>query len=199
MDGIELCRTLKNDERTSHIPIFLLTAKGSEEAQVEGLETGADAYIIKPFSQAILKARLANLLESRRCLQAHFQKDPSIPLQQITSNPVDEKFLKRASDIVEAHLADYDFAMDEFASSMYMSRSTLYRKIKALTGQSPSVFIRTVRLKHAAELLKTGYYNVSEVAYRVGFLDMTYFGRCFKKQFHCNPSEFMIQNKANNE
>ena len=197
MDGIELCRRLKNDENTSHIPIILLTAKGSEEAQVEGLETGADAYVTKPFSQAVLKARLANLLESRRRLQAHFQEDPSIPLQRITSNPVDEKFLKRAVDIVEAHLADYDFAIGEFSSSMHMSHSTLYRKIKALTGQSPSVFIRTIRLKRAAELLKAGHYNVSEVAYQVGFLEMSYFSRCFKRQFHCNPSQYVNQHKEN--
>jgi signal transduction histidine kinase/DNA-binding response OmpR family regulator len=197
MDGIELCRSLKNDENTSHIPVIILTAKGSEEAQVEGLEIGADAYVIKPFSQALLKARLVNLLESRRRLQAHFQRDPSIPIHKITSNPVDERFLKRAVDIVEAHLADYDFAMDEFSSSMHMSHSTLYRKIKALTGQSPSVFVRTIRLKHAAELLKTGHYNVSEVAYQVGFLEMTYFSRCFKKQFHCNPSQYTNLHKEN--
>jgi len=199
MDGIELCRTLKNDERTSHIPIILLTAKGSEAAQVEGLETGADDYVIKPFSQVVLKARLANLLESRQRLQAHFQRNPFIPPQKITSNPFDERFLKRALDVVKAHLDDYDFAMDAFSSQMHMSRSTLFRKIKALTGQSPSVFIRSVRLKHAAELLKTGHYNVSEVAYQVGFLDMAYFSNCFKKQFHCTPSQFMNQQKTGYE
>ncbi|UCC99380.1 MAG: response regulator [Phycisphaerales bacterium] len=198
MDGIKLCRALRKDEKTSHIPIILLTAKGSEAAQVEGLETGADDYVMKPFSQVVLKARLANLLESRQRLQAHFQRNPFIPLQKITSNPVDERFLKRALDVVEEHLADYDFAMDAFSSQMHMSRSTLYRKIKALTGQTPSVFIRTVRLKHAAELLKTGHYNISEVAYQVGFLDMAYFSNCFKKQFHCNPSQFKSQHKTSN-
>ena len=198
MDGIELCRLLKNDEDTSHIPIILLTAKGSEAAQVEGLKTGADDYIVKPFSQAVLQARLTNLLESRRRLQEHFQKEPSTSLPQITSNPVDEKFLRRAVKTVEANMADYDYAMESFSSHMHMSRSTLYRKIKAVTGQSPSVFIRTIRLKHAAELLKTGQYNVSEVAYQVGFMEMTYFGRCFKKQFQCTPSEYISQNQAQN-
>jgi len=198
MDGIELCRLLKNDEDTSHIPIILLTAKGSEAAHVEGLKTGADDYIVKPFSQAVLQARLANLLESRRRSQEHFQKEPSMSLPQITSNPVDEKFLRRAVKTVEANMADYDYAMESFSSHMHMSRSTLYRKIKAVTGQSPSVFIRTIRLKHAAELLKTGQYNVSEVAYQVGFMEMTYFGRCFKKQFQCTPSEYISQNQAQN-
>ena len=109
---------------------------------------------------------------------------------------MDARFLKRALDVVEGHLADYDFAMDAFSSQMHMSRSTLYRKIKALTGQSPSVFIRTIRLKHAAELLKTGPPSISEVAYQVGFLDTAYFSNCFKKQFHCNPSQFMSQHKT---
>jgi signal transduction histidine kinase/DNA-binding response OmpR family regulator/ligand-binding sensor domain-containing protein len=199
MDGIELCRSLKNDEHTSHIPIILLTAKGSEAAQVEGLQTGADAYVMKPFRQAVLKARITNLLESRHRLQAHFQKEPSLQLHKISANPVDERFLKRALNVVEAHLTDYDFAMDAFSAHMHMSRSTLYRKIKAVTGQSPSVFIRTVRLKHAAELLKTGHYNISEVAYQVGFLDMAYFSTCFKKQFRCNPSQFMGQHKSSDE
>ncbi|MFC1760707.1 ATP-binding protein [Planctomycetota bacterium] len=195
MNGIELCRNLKNSETTSHIPIIILTAKGSETEQVEGLETGADDYVMKPFSKAIFKARLANLLESRRRLHAHFQKDPSTPLQKITANPVDERFLKRACDIVEAHLADYEFSRDAFSAQMHMSRSTLYRKLKALTGQSPTVFIRTVRLKHAAELLKIGHYSISEVAYRVGFLDMAYFSTCFKSQFSCTPSKFANQHK----
>ncbi|HUV64699.1 MAG TPA: ATP-binding protein [Sedimentisphaerales bacterium] len=191
MDGIEFCRTLKYDENTSHIPVILLTAKGSEAAQVEGLETGADDYVVKPFSQAVLLARIANLLESRRRLQDRFQKDLVVQPQTITSNPVDERFLNRALEIVETHQADYEFDVDIFATCMHMSRSTLYRKTKALTGQSPSLFIRSVRLKHAAVLLKTGQYNVSEVAYQVGFLDMSYFGACFKEQFHCSPSQYM--------
>ncbi|MFC1760715.1 response regulator [Planctomycetota bacterium] len=196
MDGIELCRILKNNENSSHIPIILLTAKGSEDEQVEGLETGADDYVIKPFSRAILKASVTNLLESRRRLQSHFQKDPSLQVEKITGNPIDERFLKRALGIVETHLADYEFSIDSFSKHMHMSHSTLYRKIKALTGQSPSVFIRTVRLKHAAKLLKTGHYNVSEVAYQVGFLDMAYFSTCFKTQFQCTPSQFMSQHIA---
>jgi DNA-binding response OmpR family regulator len=193
MEGTELCRILKNDENTSHIPVILLTAKGSEAAQVEGLETGADDYIVKPFSQAVLKARIANLLESRRHLQTQFQTDLIVEPQNIAANPVDENFVKRALEAVEDHLADYEFDMDAFSKRMHMSRSTLYRKIKAITGQSPSVFIRTIRLKQAAGLLKTGQYTVSEVAYQVGFLDMSYFGACFKEQFECTPSDYVAQ------
>jgi len=193
MEGTELCRILKTDENTSHIPVIFLTAKGSEAAQVEGLETGADDYIVKPFSQAVLKVRIANLLESRARLQARFQKDLVVEPHTIAANPVDEGFLKRAMKTVEDHLADYEFDMDAFSKHMHMSRSTLYRKIKAITGQSPTVFIRTIRLKRAASLLRTGQYNVSEVAYQVGFLDMSYFGACFKEQFQCTPSDYVTQ------
>jgi len=195
MDGLALCKAIKTDENTSHIPVILLTAKGSEEAQVTGLETGADDYITKPFSNAVLLARVGNLLESRRRLRERFSRGTIPDPREITVTGADENFMRKAMDILDEHMSDYEFDVDAFAGMMPMSRSSLYRKIKVLTGLSPSVFIRSMRLKQAAALLETGKLNVSEVAYRVGFLDMSYFGASFKDQFGCTPSQYMSQHR----
>jgi len=199
MDGLELCRILKTDENTSHIPVILLTAKGSEEAQVLGLETGADDYITKPFSSAVLLARVDNLLESRRRLQERFKRAMILNPKEITVTSADEKLLQKAMDVLEENMGDYEFKVDAFTRMMPMSESSLYRKIKALTGQSPSVFMRSVRLKRAAALLASGRLGVSEVAYRVGFLDMSYFSVCFKNQFQCTPSQYISEHRPKNE
>ncbi len=191
MDGLELCRTLKTDENTSHIPVILLTAKSSQQAQIAGLETGADDYIVKPFSGDVLLARVRNLLESRRRLQERFSRSTILDPKEITVTSADEQFLQKAMDVIEKNIGDHEFDVDAFAGLMPMSRSWLYRKIKALTGQSPSVFIRSIRVKRAAALLETGDFNVSEVAYQVGFLDMSYFSACFKDQFQYTPSQYM--------
>ncbi len=199
MDGLALCQALKTDENTSHIPVILLTAKGSEEAQVTGLETGADDYIIKPFSSAVLLARVGNLLESRRRLRERFRRATILDPKEITVTSADEQFLRKAMDIIDENMDDYEFAVDAFAGKISMSRSSLYRKVKALTGQSPSVFIRSVRLKRAAAILKTGQFTVSEIAYQVGFLDMSYFGACFKDQFRCTPSQYLAEHRSGSE
>ena len=193
MDGLELCRALKTDENTSHIPVILLTAKGSEEAQVTGLETGADDYITKPFSSAVLLARVSNLLESRRRLRQRFSRAKILDPREITVTSADERFLQKAMDVLEENMGDYEFDIDAFSRMMPVSQSSLYRKIKALTGQSPSVFIRSIRLKRAAALLEAGKLNVSEAAYQAGFLDMSYFGKCFKDQFQCTPSQYLSE------
>jgi len=197
MDGLALCNALKTDENTSHIPVILLTAKGSEEARVTGLETGADDYITKPFSNAVLLARVSNLLESRRRLRERFSRGTIPDPKEITVTGADESFMQKAMDILEERMSDYEFDVDAFAGMMPMSRSSLYRKIKVLTGLSPSVFIRSMRLKRAAALLETGKLNVSEVAYRAGFLDMSYFGASFKDQFGCTPSQYMSGHRPN--
>ena len=199
MDGLALCKAIKTDENTSHIPVILLTAKGSEEAQVTGLETGADDYITKPFSNAVLLARVGNLLESRRRLRERFSRGTIPDPKEITVTGADENFMRKAMDILDEHMSDYEFDVDAFAGMMPMSRSSLYRKIKVLTGLSPSVFIRSMRLKRAAALLETAKLNVSEVAYRVGFLDMSYFGASFKDQFGCTPSQYMSQHRPDTD
>jgi DNA-binding response OmpR family regulator/signal transduction histidine kinase len=189
LDGYELCRTLKQDVLTSHIPIVLLTAKGSEESVLQGLEAGADDYITKPFSKSLLAARAGNLLELRRQLQLERKNRMTLQPEKITVSPIDDEFYKKLQDTVETHLSDPDFNVEALSRVLMMSQATLYRKIHALTGQNPTSFIRTYRIKRAAQLLKAKAGNVTGVADKVGFLDKSYFARCFKEQFHCSPSD----------
>ena len=189
MDGIELCKRLKTDELTSHIPVIMLTARASQEAELTGLETGADDYITKPFAMPILEARMNNLLQSRRKLREQFGK--SLPLQtnSVTTNITDEKFLHRAKTIVENNMVNHDYGVNEFANDMNMKYKTLYVKIKALTDQSLQGFIRAVRLEKSIKLLQEGNHTIQEVSSQVGFDDPNYFSRCFKQQFGFAPSE----------
>ena len=189
IDGYELCRTLKQDVLTSHIPIILLTAKGSEESVLQGLETGADDYITKPFSKSLLVARAGNLLELRRQLQLERKNRMTLQPEKITVSPMDDEFYKKLQDTVETHLSDPDFNVEALSRALQMSQATLYRKIQALTGETPTSFIRSYRIKRAAQLLEAHAGNVSQVADKVGFLDKSYFARCFKEQFHCLPSD----------
>ncbi|MFC2141205.1 two-component regulator propeller domain-containing protein, partial [Acidobacteriota bacterium] len=189
IDGYELCRTLKQDVLTSHIPIILLTAKGSEESVLQGLETGADDYITKPFSKSLLAVRAGNLLELRRQLQLERKNRMTFQPERITVSPMDDEFYKTLQDTVETHLSDPDFNVEALSRVLQMSQATLYRKIQALTGETPTLFIRSYRIKRAAQLLEAHAGNVSEVADKVGFLDKSYFARCFKEQFHCLPSD----------
>jgi len=188
-DGYELCRTLKQDVLTSHIPIILLTVKGSEESVLQGLETGADDYITKPFSKSLLMARAGNLLELRRQLQLERKNRMTLQPEKITISPMDDEFYKTLQDTVETHLSDPDFNVEALGRVLQMSQATLYRKIHALTGKTPTSFIRSYRIKRAAQLLEAHAGNVSEVADKVGFLDKSYFAMCFKEQFHCLPSD----------
>jgi DNA-binding response OmpR family regulator/signal transduction histidine kinase len=189
IDGYELCRTLKQDVLTSHIPIILLTVKGSEESVLQGLETGADDYITKPFSKSLLVARAGNLLELRRQLQLERKNRMMLQPEKITVSPMDDEFYKKLQDTVETHLSDPDFNVEALSRVLQMSQATLYRKIHGLTGKTPTSFIRSYRIKRAAQLLEAQAGNVSEIADKVGFLDKSYFARCFKEQFHCSPSD----------
>lgn len=195
LDGFELCRRLKNDERTSHIPVILLTARTQAESRLEGLSLGADDYLSKPFDPRELCVRVANLIEQRRKLQEKYarriaQLEPSA--MPVTS--ADEKFLKRAREVVENHLDDADFSVELFGREMGLSRSHLLRKLKALTGQSSQEFIRSHRLQRAAQYLTAGYGNVTEVAYAVGFQSLSNFSKRFRGQYGVNPSEYIAQN-----
>jgi DNA-binding response OmpR family regulator/ligand-binding sensor domain-containing protein/signal transduction histidine kinase len=189
IDGYELCHTLKQDVLTSHIPIILLTAKGSEESVLQGLETGADDYITKPFSKSLLVARAGNLMELRRQLQMERKSRITLQPERVTVLPLDDEFYKKLQDTVEVHLSDPDFNVEGLSGVLQMSQATLYRKIHALTGKTPTSFIRSYRIKRAAQLLEAHAGNVSEVADKVGFLDKSYFAMCFKEQFHCLPSD----------
>jgi signal transduction histidine kinase/ligand-binding sensor domain-containing protein/DNA-binding NarL/FixJ family response regulator len=190
MDGFKLCEKLKTDERTSHIPVILLTARASEASKLEGLETGADEYLIKPFSAKELTIRVKNLIDQRRKLRERFAQDITLSPKDITVTSADERFLERAMGIIEKHMGDPEFGVDIFGKEIGLSHSQLHRKIRALTNLSPVEFIRTLRLKRAASLLRQEYGNVAEVAYEVGFNNPSYFAECFRKLFGKSPSEY---------
>ncbi|GAA0747040.1 two-component regulator propeller domain-containing protein [Gaetbulibacter jejuensis] len=188
IDGIELCNTLKKDEKTSHIPIILLTAKSGDENEIKGLETGADDYIVKPFNSNKLKIRVEKLIELRQKLQsrysAHFE------LSSISTTPVDQQFLTKLKTILNDYIIDSSFNSNVLSKKMAMSRMQLHRKLKAITGFSTTEFIRNERLKLAVNLLKDSDLNISEIAYQVGFNTPSYFIKCFKDVYKSTPSEF---------
>lgn len=189
-DGYELCRVLKKDINTSHIPVILLTAKASEESIVRGLEVGADDYITKPFNTRMLLNRINNLIDLRRQLQLKIQRKKMLLPHEISVSSPDEKFLKEFQGIIEKNLSDPDFGVDELSKKLIMGRSTLYRKIQALTGETPNQFILSYRLERGAQLLREKFGNVTEVAFEVGFSSAAYFSKLFKEKFHQAPSEF---------
>ncbi|MEZ5070730.1 MAG: response regulator [Bacteroidales bacterium] len=196
MDGLELCRRLKSEEATSHIPVILLTAKDSLGDKIKGLETGADDYIPKPFHMKELRVRIANLIEQRTLLRERFSREVKLEPADITITPADERFLHQAIGVVEGHLKDEDFQLETFYREMNRSRSTMFRKLAALTGQSPSEFIRTIRLKRAASLLEQGFGSVSEISYEVGFRNVSYFNRSFRKLYGLSPREYLDRKKS---
>jgi signal transduction histidine kinase/DNA-binding response OmpR family regulator/ligand-binding sensor domain-containing protein len=193
MSGIELCQRLKTDERTSHIPVVLLTALATTEGKMTGLETGADEYLTKPFDARELHLRIRNLIESRRKLRERFSREIRVQPTDITVTSADEQFLQRVMRIVEEHLGDSEFSAEQFCREVGLSRMQLHRKLTALTGQSAGDFIRLMRLKRAAQLLEAQSATVSEIAYEVGFNTLFYFSKCFKEQFGVPPSEYKVQ------
>jgi signal transduction histidine kinase/ligand-binding sensor domain-containing protein/DNA-binding response OmpR family regulator len=195
MDGVELARKIKTETLTAHIPVVLLTAMGSEEKQLEGLKAGVNDYIAKPFTFEILASRIRNLLAQQKLLQKRFQKQIEVDPREVTITPVDEKFLKQALEIVEKQIDNPDFSVEDLSHEMCMSRVTLYRKILSLTGRSPLDFIRSIRLKTAAQLLEKSGMSVAEIAYRVGFNDPKVFTRFFKEEFKITPSQYIANTR----
>jgi len=195
MDGFELCHKLKSDEKTSHIPVILLTAKADMESKIEGLEFGADDYISKPFEARELQARVKNLIEQRQKLREKFIQTIEINPGEIAATSIDEKFIKRLLDVFENHVAESDFSTENFAREIGMSRMHLNRKLQALTNQSTHEFIRLLRLKRAAQLLKQTTGSVSEIAYMVGFNNTSHFAKVFRKIFGQSPSDFSDKSK----
>ncbi len=190
MDGLQLCKKMKTDERTSHIPIILLTARQSDESQTEGYETGADAYVTKPFNTTVLRAQVQNLLEQRHRLRELFSKGSEMEFQKIAVNAADESFLANTKKLIEANLETEKLDIDSLAGQLNMSRSQFYRKIKALTNKSASDFVTTIRMNKAAEFLLSGQYNVTETAYKVGYSVPNNFTRAFIKYFGTSPSQY---------
>jgi DNA-binding response OmpR family regulator len=190
MDGIEMCSKLKSDERTSHIPIIMLTAKATDREKIEGYETGADDYIIKPFNEQVLRARVKNLIEQRKKLKERFAKDGLFSLDDKNLTSVDKTFLKKIIQIVNNHISDTSFGVDTFASEIALSRVTLHKKLVSLIGEPPSELIKRIRLSKAAKLLQGNQENISEIALDVGFSNPAYFSECFRKQFGITPSQY---------
>ena len=195
MDGFVFCEKLKSDERTSHIPVILLTAHATQENKLTGLETGADAYLTKPFNAPELLLRIKNLTEQRRKLRQRFQEEIRLLPADVAVNSTDKRFLQKAIAIIEHHMSDPDFSAEMFSTEMAMHRVHLNRKIKALSGQTTTLFIRSIRLKRAAQLLTQKSGNISEIAYEVGFNNPAFFSLCFREQFGVSPSEFVQHNK----
>ena len=205
MDGITLCKQLKDDVRTSHIPIILLTAKDSLQDKEEGYEVGADSYLTKPFSASLLRSRINNLLDSRKKLVAQFQAQ-STPGNQIdlsekriviaeALSKLDNEFIEKITLLIEENLSSEKIDINYLSDKMCMSGSTLYRKMKALTGLSTNEYIRKVKMENAERLLLEGKFNISEIAYKVGMNSTGYFRQCFKEEFGVSPSDYLKQIK----
>lgn len=190
MDGYQFSKKIRGNEKTSHIPIIMLTAKAGLDDKIEGLETGIDAYLTKPFSAKELKVRVKSLIHQRAQLRKRFTKSTIIKPSEVTAVSVDQEFLEKTIKIIEAHYEDEKFNVEQLAEAVNMSISQLNRKLNALVDQPPGQLIRSLRLQRAADFLKQNAGTVAEICYKVGFNDQAYFSRAFKKQFGCSPSEF---------
>ncbi len=199
MDGVELARKIKTETLTAHIPVILLTAMGSEEKQLEGLKVGVNDYITKPFTFEILASRIRNLLAQQKLLQKRFQKQIDVNPADVTITSVDEKFLQQALKHVEDHIDKPEFSVEDLSREMHMNRVTLYRKVLSLTGKTPIEFIRSIRLKRAAQLLEKSGKTVAEIAYEVGFNNPRHFTKFFKEEFKVTPSQYVAGKKYDSE
>ncbi len=191
LNGYEFCSKIKTDERTSHIPLILLTSKAETNSRILGLETGADDYLTKPFNSAELLLRIKNLIDQRKKLREKFSRQIKLEPKDVTVTSTDEKFLTRVLEIVEKNVSNENFSAEDFAENVGMSKTHLNRKLNALTETSANEFIRTYRLKKAARLLSGKSGNISEIAYEVGFSNPSYFAESFKKLFGYSPSEYL--------
>ena len=200
MDGIQMLDQLKNTEATSHIPVILLTAKASVESQIEALKYGADFYITKPFHTDHILASVDNLIKQRKKIFESIL-DPDKRVVQLKPDEVlitsrDEQFLKDVIRIVEAGMEDAKFNIESVADSVGVGRTTFYKKLKSLTGFAPIEFVRDIRLKRGMQLLDSGEYTISEIAYMTGFSSLGYFGTCFKEKYKQSPSEYLKNKKG---
>lgn len=195
MDGIKLCKYVKQNICTSHIPVIMLSAKTDIAAQMEGLQIGADDYIAKPFPLSLLISKIQNMMRTRMRILEKYSKTMEIEPEKIAFNAMDEELLKRAIEIVEKNMDNTEFSTEDFAKAMNMSRSNLHLKLKAITGESAIEFIRKIRFKEACLLLKEGRYNIAEISTKVGFNTPSYFATSFKKYVGCLPTEYVKRPK----
>lgn len=198
MDGITFSKKVKDDLQYSHIPLILLTAKTDTDSKVSGIQSGADAYVEKPFSPQMLRVQVENLLASRKKLRKKFSEMPFVPLDSMAGNKADEQFLAKMNKIIEKNISNMDFSIDKLAEQLCISRSGLFAKIKNLAGMTPNELIQLIRLKKAAELLATKEFRINEICYQVGFNNPSYFSKCFQKQFGVLPKDFLSQQDHKN-
>jgi YesN/AraC family two-component response regulator len=191
MDGLQFCRNLKNDERASHIPVIMLTAKIAVEQQLEGLESGADLYLTKPFSVQVLQTYIGNLLKSREALRQRYSQKVLLNPLEVEVGTVDKNFMERLMQAINKNISDPDFNVSDLAREIGMSKAVLYKKFQALAHVPIGEFIKTLRLRKAAVLFAEDKLNVTEVAWAVGFNDRKYFSKEFKKFFGKAPSEYI--------
>ncbi|MEN7547666.1 two-component regulator propeller domain-containing protein [Rapidithrix thailandica] len=190
MSGVELCQKIKDTSSTSHLPVIMLTAKTAPFEQLEGIQAGADAYITKPFANDYLMTRVEKLIESRRVLKEQFKQIIQVEPSQLIITPQEEKFLKSAIDFVETQMEDANLTVEQLANAMAMSSTKLYRKLKTIANISPNEFIRNIRLKRAAQLLKETDHTIAEISYQVGFSSPKYFSKCFGDEYGQSPKSF---------
>ena len=193
MDGFDLCKNLKTNQKTNHIPVILLTAKASRENKLEGLETGADDYLVKPFDEEELRIRIKNLIALREKLQKKYQGASWQKSKEIKVKSIHEKFIEELKNVIEKNISNESFSVEDLGQALAMSRSQLHRKLKALTDLSATTFIRYYRLHRAADLIRQDAGNVTEIAYQVGFNSQTYFSSSFQELFRCSPTEYKQQ------
>ena len=200
MSGTELCKQIKNDFNTCHIPVVLLTARTAVEQNIEGLRIGADDYITKPFNTNLLISRCNNLVNSRILLQEKFSKQPQAYAQMLATNPIDKEILDRAISIIEKNLDNTEFNVNIFAREMAMARTNLFTKLKAITGQTPNDFILTIRLKKGALMLRNNpELNITEISDKIGFSSSRYFSKCFKDVYHVSPLAYRKGEEADKD
>lgn len=186
-----MCKKVKADKRTSHIPVIILTALSGDQTTLSAFQSGADAYVTKPFSSAILQARIKNLIASRNIIIDSFSKNPFIDIKKMAGNKLDEDLLQNAISCIEEYISEPEFNIDLLADKMGLNRRQLSQKIKTLMGQTVNEFVKTVRLNKAAELLLTTDDTVSEIAYKLGYTAPANFSRSFSKQFGKTPTEYV--------
>lgn len=200
MDGIEMTRTLKSDIKTSHIPIILLTAKRTDESRTDAYDAGADGYITKPFSLSLLSSRIHNLLHKRETAARNFKNKFVVSLGDMQMTDIDADFLRRSVDCIQQHLSDANFDQQQMADALGVSRSTLYKKLKSLTGMNVSAFMRNIRMKAACRIMEANpKIRISDLAFAVGYNDPKYFSTCFRKDFGIQPSEYVAQRQQRND
>ena len=196
IDGFELCRRVKTDINLSHIPVILLTARTTDVSRIEGLQQGADDYLTKPFNVEVLKLRVERLMEWARNSHRQFRQKMNIEPSEITITPLDEQFIQKAIKLVEQHISDSDYSVETLGAEVGMSRSTLYKKLMAITGQGPAEFIRTIRIKRGKALLDSSQMQITEIAYAVGFTTVKSFTMNFKAEYGMTPSEYVKRHGA---